>query len=129
MNHRNTLFAAAVLGLTGVGMGAFGAHALREWLTERGMTSAWETGARYQLVHAVALVALAGWMRGAAGVAQTRASRAAAAWCVGTVIFSGSLYGLAAGGPRWLGMVTPLGGVALLLGWAMVAHAAISKES
>ena len=129
MNHRTTLLAAGLLGATGVGFGAFGAHALREFLLERGMTSAWDTGARYQLLHAVALLAAAAWQRSAQGAVLRRVSAAALCWCAGIVLFSGSLYGLAAGGPHWLGPVTPLGGLALLAGWLCVASAAWVKES
>lgn len=70
MNHRTTLLAAGLLGATGVAAGAFGAHALRDFLLERGMTSAWETAARYQLVHAIALLAVAAWTRSAPGAAH-----------------------------------------------------------
>src|SRR5437588_445175 len=111
--------AAGVLGLTGVALGAMGAHALAETLTARGMEHAWETGARYHLFHAVALLALGAWSRG--GTAATiPLGWAARLWTLGVVLFSGSLYGLALGGPRWLGPVTPLGGVALLGGWVAV---------
>ena len=129
MNHRTTLLAAGLLGATGVGLGAFGAHALRDFLLERGMTSAWETAGRYQLIHAVVLVAAAAWSRSSQGVVQRRLSLASVCWTVGTVLFSGSLYALALGGPRWLGPVTPLGGLALLAGWLCVVAAALPKES
>lgn len=128
MNPRSILLAAAFFGATGVALGAFGAHALREWLVTRGMTIPWETAARYQLFHAVALVGLAAWARSAAGAARARAGWAALAWCLGIVLFCGSLYGLAAGGPRWLGPVTPLGGIAFLVGWAGLAAAAWAQE-
>lgn len=128
MNYRSTLLTAAILGLTGVALGAFGAHALKEWLLERGMTVPWETAARYQLIHAVALVGLAAWMRSVTGTALKRASWAALGWTIGAVLFCGSLYGLAAGGPRWLGPVTPLGGIAFLIGWACLGASALAKE-
>ena len=129
MNHRTTLFAAGLLGATGVAFGALGAHALRDFLLERGMTVAWETGARYHLFHAVALLGAGAWLRSAEGAVQRRLSWAAICWCVGTVLFSGSLYGLAAGGPPWLGPVTPLGGLILIAGWLWVVAAALAKES
>lgn len=129
MNHRTTLLAAGLLGATGVAAGAFGAHALRDFLLERGMTSAWETAARYQLVHAIALLAVAAWTRSAPGAAPRRLAWAATCWTVGIVLFSGSLYVLAAGGPRWLGPVTPLGGLALMAGWICVVASAWAKES
>jgi uncharacterized membrane protein YgdD (TMEM256/DUF423 family) len=122
------LLAAGILGLTGVSLGAMGAHALKATLLERGMSQAWETGARYHMFHAVALLGLAGWARAAAenqNVAVT--SWIARLWCAGTVLFSGSLYWLAVGGPRWLGPITPFGGVALMAGWLLVMFAAVRK--
>ena len=129
MNHRSTLLAAGLLGATGVGLGAFGAHALRDLLLERGMTSAWETAARYQLLHAVVLFAAAGWLRSSQGSVQKRVSLASTCWIIGTVLFSGSLYILALDGPRWVGPVTPLGGLGLLAGWICVMGAGLAKES
>ena len=123
------LLAAGVLGLTGVAIGAFGAHALKATLFERGMMQAWETGSRYHLFHAVALVGVAAWTRAARGSNDARLMFwAARLWCVGLVLFSGSLYWLALGGPRWLGPVTPFGGVALMAGWLLLAVAAFSKR-
>ena len=130
MNHRTTLLAAGLLGATGVAFGAFGAHALRDFLLERGSSSAWDTAARYQLLHAVALLAAATWQRQAPlGAAQSRVAWAAACWCAGTVLFCGSLYIFAVGGPRWLVYVTPLGGLALLAGWLCLTAAAFAKET
>ena len=128
MNHRTTLLAAGLFGLTGVALGAFGAHALRETLLERGMTTAWETAARYQLVHAVALFAAAAWQNTSQGTVQKRLNIASISWTVGRVLFSGSLSLLALGGPRWLGPVTPFGGLALLAGWLAVVAAALAKD-
>ena len=101
-------------GLTGVALGAFGAHALKTRLTPE-LLATFEVGVRYQLIHALALLAVA-W-------ACTRwpGKRAhAAGWLfvVGTLLFSGSLYALSSSGLRGLGVVTPIGGVALLAGWA-----------
>ena len=129
MNHRSTLLPAGLFGATGVAFGAFGAHALREWLLERGTTVAWETAARYQLLHAVALAGAAAWLRQATGASHRRVGWAALCWVIGIVLFCGSLYGLAAGGPRWLGPVTPFGGLALLAGWLSLSAAAFAKES
>jgi len=125
---RGPLLAAGALGLTGVALGALGAHALAPALAERGMAHAWETGARYHITHAIALLALAVWLRGANDVFISPMLWAARLWTIGTILFSGSLYGIALGGPRWLGPITPLGGVALLLGWCFVIAAAFVKE-
>ena len=110
----------AVAGLTGVAAGAFGAHALRHRLATD-LLEIYETAVRYQLIHALALLA-AGWASGRwPGAAST-----AAGWLfvAGMLVFSGSLYILALSGARWLGAVTPLGGLALLGGWLCLILAA-----
>ena len=125
MNHRSALYVAGLFGATGVAAGAFGAHALKAFLLAQGTLDTWQTAAHYQLVHAVALFALAGWHRGETdAIAALRATWAARCWTTGILLFSGSLYGLAAGGPRWLGPVTPLGGLALIAGWFWLVAAA-----
>ena len=103
---------AAVFGFLGVASGAFGAHALRARLAAEQL-AAWETAVHYQLFHAVALLAL-----GLYGAATAR-PLGATPWLFGAgiVCFSGSIYGLVLGGPRILGPVTPLGGLALIAGW------------
>lgn len=125
---RRTFLFAAFFGLTGVALGAFGAHGLAAKLTEAGMTHAWETAARYHLLSALALLGAGAWARLAPAAAIYRICWVTRLWGMGTILFSGSLYGLALGGPRWLGPITPLGGVLLLLGWAVVAAAALAKE-
>ena len=128
-NHRTPLLAAGILGLTGVAFGAMGAHALKATLVERGMTQAWETAARYHIFHAIALLGLAAWVRCNPGGRDARLMcRAAHGWWVGTVLFSGSLYWLALGGPRWLGPVTPFGGLILMVGWLLVIVAALQRR-
>ena len=108
----------AVSALIAVAAGAFGAHALRSRL-EPASLAVFETGARYQMYHALALVAAA------FALSQWPASRLAvwAGWLfvAGTILFSGSLYLLALSGVRWLGAITPLGGVAFMLGWLCLA--------
>jgi uncharacterized membrane protein YgdD (TMEM256/DUF423 family) len=125
---RGPLLAAAVFGLTGVALGAFGAHGLAAKLAASGMTNAWESAARYQMLHALALFGAAVWLRSAGDQAGGFMAWASRCWSVGILLFSGSLYWLALGGPKWLGPVTPLGGVAFLVGWACVAAAAFAKE-
>lgn len=117
--------AAAVLGFIGVALGAAGAHGkLHDALVASGSLENWKTAVLYQLVHAVALLALAGW-RGAAPAGPS--GKVALLWAIGVVCFSGSIYVLALGGPRFLGPVTPLGGVAFLAGWAMLGWAALKR--
>jgi uncharacterized membrane protein YgdD (TMEM256/DUF423 family) len=106
-------------GFLGVGLGAFGAHALRSRL-DADLLAIFEVGVRYQMYHAFALLAVA-W-------ACTRwpgAILAASGWLfvAGTVLFSGTLYALSLSGARWLGAITPLGGLALLAGWLCLAWA------
>ena len=107
----------AALGLTGVALGAFGAHALRDRLAGSGM-EIWRTATLYHLIHAVALVAVA------LSADRLRAARAVC-WLFagGIVVFAGSLYLLALTGVRWLGAITPLGGAAFLAGWLILAVA------
>ena len=110
----------AVLGLVGVGLGAFGAHALRATLSEADL-AIFETGVRYQMYHALALLGVAwAWTR------WPETAVVVAGWCfvAGVVVFSGSLYTLVLSGQRWLGAVTPVGGVAFLVGWGLLAFAA-----
>jgi uncharacterized membrane protein YgdD (TMEM256/DUF423 family) len=112
---------AALAGFIGVALGAFGAHGLRGRLTPD-MLGVFETGVRYQLIHAVALLAVAGLMDRLSGSLVT-----AAGWLflAGMVLFSGSLYLLALTGITILGAITPIGGLAFLAGWACLAFAAI----
>lgn len=93
-------------------LGAFGAHGLRGRLAAERLAS-WETAVQYHLLHALALLALALFER-ASGRTVTLP---AALFAAGVLLFSGSIYLLALGGPRWLGPVTPLGGLALVAGW------------
>ena len=103
-----------------VALGAFGAHALKARLSPE-MLAAYETGVRYQMFHALALLAVA-W----AATRWPGAATTSAGWLfvAGTLLFSGSLYALSLTGVRSVGAVTPLGGVAWLIGWACLAWAA-----
>ena len=103
-----------------VAAGAFGAHGLRERLSPD-LLAIFETGARYQMYHALALLVVAL----VAGRVPSAAATAAG-WCfvAGILVFSGSLYVLALSGVRWLGAITPICGVAFLVGWVLLAVAA-----
>ncbi len=122
---RFSLISAAILGFTGVALGAFGAHALHETLLVRGTLNAWKTGVLYQLVHAVALIGVAAMIPSAETATRRYLGWVARLWVVGVILFSGSLYILALGGPGILGPITPLGGVALMLGWIVILIAGI----
>jgi uncharacterized membrane protein YgdD (TMEM256/DUF423 family) len=111
----------ALSALIGVAAGAFGAHSLRDRLAPE-MLAVFETGVRYQMYHALALLAVAWaasrWPGGATSLAG---------WLMvaGTVLFSGSLYALSLSGARVLGAITPLGGLAWLAGWALLAYSVL----
>lgn len=104
---------SALAGFAGVGLGAFGAHQWRAVLGERHSTETWKTAVLYHLAHAVILLILA-----------TRPQFRPGAWAafaVGIVLFSGSLYALALGAPRWTGAITPVGGLCFLGGYLALA--------
>ena len=121
MTARAALTLAAILMFAAVAAGAFGAHALKSRLGED-LLGVWQTAVQYHAWHALGL--------GLVGLllvhVPDRAGLAFAGWCflAGIVLFSGSLYALALTGQRALGVVTPVGGVAFLLGWAAFAWAA-----
>lgn len=112
------LLLSALCGFTSVALGAFAAHGLRERL-EPALLAVFQTGVQYQMYHALALLGIALWLR----TVGSNFWLSAAGWLfiLGVVLFSGSLYALAFGAPRWLGPVTPLGGLCFLLGWAALA--------
>ena len=109
----------SVFGCLGVALGAFGAHGLKNVLDAREL-DIFETGVRYQMYHAFAIIVV--------GVVLSRVDSSLiryAGWSFvsGIVIFSGSLYTLTLSGQRWLGAITPLGGLALIVGWLLLAYA------
>lgn len=117
------LFLAGVSGFLGVGIGAFGAHALKDKLTPE-MAATFQTGVQYHLIHTLALfgVGLLVLLMPQASLART------SGWLftAGIVLFSGSLYTLALSGVRWLGAITPLGGLCFLAAWGILAWLALS---
>ncbi len=115
--HRALWTAGSLLALTAVAAGAFGAHGLRARLPEN-LLAAFETGARYQMYHALAVLVVA---LAASRTADGLLPLAGWLFVSGCVVFSGSLYLLALTGTRWLGAVTPLGGLCFLAGWALLA--------
>lgn len=106
----------SLFALLAVGLGAFGAHSLQGSFAS-GMAEVYETGVRYQFYHALGLFAVA------LAIGYWRAPSAAiAGWLfvVGIILFSGSLYLLSVTGTRWIGIVTPFGGLAFLAGWVIL---------
>lgn len=104
-----------------VAAGAFGAHAL-EGRVPSDRLATFDLAARYQMYHALALLAVAWATTRWPGTAPTAAGWA---FVLGIVIFPGTLYGIGLGGPRWLGAITPIGGTAFLVGWALLAWTAL----
>ena len=112
----------ALFALLAVILGAFGAHALKATLIANDSASTWETAVRYQMWHALALLLLSVMNE------QRALPRSIGAFLIGGVLlFSGSLYPLALGGPSWLGPITPLGGLCLIIGWILLARSCITK--
>lgn len=123
MSHdpaRISIGAGAIAGAVAVALGAFGAHALRGMLDVVALAT-WHTAVDYQFWHALALVATGLLLQRR----DDRALKVAAfAFALGIVLFCVSLYALALGAPRWIGAITPLGGVAFIAGWlALALHA------
>jgi uncharacterized membrane protein YgdD (TMEM256/DUF423 family) len=121
--HRLFVTVASASGFLAVALGAFGAHGLSTRLAPLADGAQrlewWKTAALYHLTHALALALAAGLL------GNTRAGRVACiAFCIGTLLFSGSLYAMTLTGARWLGAVTPLGGLSLLVGWGALTVAA-----
>jgi uncharacterized membrane protein YgdD (TMEM256/DUF423 family) len=120
MPRRIWMMLAAISGFVAVAVGAFAAHgvsdpAAKEWL---------KTGASYGFMHSMTTFACATFMQ----IGARRARFAPALFLPGVVLFSGSLYALAAGAPRWVGAITPLGGLLFLAGWATLAWAALEID-
>ena len=120
LNRRILLGLAALSGLTPVALGAFAAHGVTD-----PQAQAWlKTGANYQIVHALAaFAALTALPRG-----DRPAMVAAALFLIGALVFSGTLYAMALGAPRWLGAVTPVGGLTLMAGWVALAWGAFRSD-
>jgi len=116
---------AGVFGFLGVATGAFGAHALKARLAADALQT-WTLGSRYVMVHAAVLL-------GVAILSELRPSTALtiSGWCfvVGMCIFGGTLWTLSFTGIKWLGAITPIGGTALLVGWALLAWAGFTGRS
>jgi uncharacterized membrane protein YgdD (TMEM256/DUF423 family) len=112
---------AAVLGLLAVALGAFGAHGLKDVLARNATAAIWEKAVFYHFIHAVMLFILA-----------TRAHLHTGPWMaflIGILVFSGSLYVMAFTNVRWLGAITPIGGMSFIVGWLWLAIAPFAKST
>ncbi|HNP60179.1 MAG TPA: DUF423 domain-containing protein [Nitrospirales bacterium] len=115
---RQILMSGALMAFLGVAIGAFGAHGLKPFLSEQ-MLAAFETGVRYHLIHALAIL---GAGLSLANVPLRQFRWAGWAFSLGIVLFSGSLYVMSISGVRGLGIITPLGGLCFLVGWGLLAR-------
>lgn len=125
MTARGWLVSGAGLGAAAIAAGAFGAHALKGRIAPP-LVDVFETAARYHLVHAVVLLVV-----GLLAADRPRSTALqVAGWSLasGVVVFSGSLYAMALSGQRWLGALTPVGGLALIAGWLALAAAAVARS-
>ena len=122
MTHQYRLL-GSILAFSAVLFGAFGAHALKETLSAHDSVQTWETAVRYQMWHALALILLS-----INGLSNPIPKMTGPCFVVGSLLFSGSLYGLALDGPKWLGPVTPLGGLCLMIGWLLLAHSSFNNK-
>jgi uncharacterized membrane protein YgdD (TMEM256/DUF423 family) len=122
---RNFLLTAAVLGFFGVALGAFGAHGLQATLDANGRAGTFDTASRYHLLHAIMLIGIA-WVTTQVKTDEQRRWINRSGWLIaaGTIIFSGSLYVLAIFNLSIMGAIAPIGGLALLAGWACLGLAA-----
>ncbi len=120
MKSQTAFRLSAVLGFLAVALGAFGAHGLHDVLEKNGRLATWETAVLYHLTHALVLLV----------IATLRPPRLTA-WrlmLAGVIIFSGTLYALALTNVKWLGAITPIGGVCLLAGWLALAFGKVREE-
>ena len=124
INHKYRLL-GSILAFSAVLFGAFGAHALKETLSAHDSIQTWETAVRYQMWHALALILLS--------IISLKHSitkkMIGPCFAIGTILFSGSLYGLALDGPKWLGPITPLGGLSLMIGWLLLAYSSLKNKA
>jgi uncharacterized membrane protein YgdD (TMEM256/DUF423 family) len=113
MNSKTLLRISAIIGCLAVVLGAFGAHGLEKTLEANDQGATWETAVFYHFIHAIML-----WI-----VADRAKVHRGAWWCffIGILIFSGTLYTLSLTNIKWLGAITPFGGLSLIIGWAMLA--------
>jgi uncharacterized membrane protein YgdD (TMEM256/DUF423 family) len=126
MNAKQIIQTSAIFGAIAVGIGAFGAHGLKDILAETGRLDTFETAVKYHFYHALGL-----FLIGILALVKPnwkQLSTAAILMIIGILIFSGSLYILSLTGITWLGAITPLGGVALILGWGFL-FLAVTKNS
>jgi uncharacterized membrane protein YgdD (TMEM256/DUF423 family) len=122
ITHKYRLL-GSILALSAVLFGAFGAHTLKETLSAHDSIQTWETAVRYQMWHALALMLLS-----INDLSNNLPKMTGPCFVIGSLLFSGSLYGLALDGPKWLGPITPLGGLCLMIGWALLVYSSLKNR-
>ena len=120
---QNYKLLGSILAFSAVLFGAFGAHALKETLSAHDSIQTWETAVRYQMWHSIALILLS-----MISLSNPIPKITGPCFAIGTLLFSGSLYGLALNGPKWLGPITPLGGLSLMIGWLLLAYSCFKNK-
>lgn len=126
MNSKQIIQVAAFFGMLAVGIGAFGAHGLKDILEETGRSETFETGVKYHFYHSLALFLIG--ILASLKPAFKRLNGAAISMIIGILVFSGSLYLLSLTGLTWLGAITPLGGLAFIVGWILIFLAASKSD-
>ena len=121
MTGKTVIILAAILGALSVGIGAFGAHGLEATLTANNRADTFETAIKYQFYHTIALFLMGILML---NYDQSQFNVAAICFIVGIAVFSGSLYTLSLTNMTWLGAITPIGGLAFIIGWVFLAFGA-----
>lgn len=125
MNCARVFFAlGCASALVAIGTGAFGVHFLRRTVAESAL-EVWRTAANYQMIHGIGLILVA---LASDRIAKGAVCLAGGLFVFGTIVFSGSLYALSALGLRWLGAITPIGGLALMMGWGILATAGLQSR-
>lgn len=126
MSASLSLALGAIGGAISVALGAFGAHSLKTTLSAESL-AVFQTGVHYQIIHSLALIAVGLWLERHPDLMLLRYATLALA--LGILFFSGSLYALALGGPRWLGPITPIGGTLFIAGWLLLAATAVRQSA
>lgn len=124
MKNNTIILSGSILMFFAIGVGAFGAHAWESILAKHATEDVFATASQYHFIHALALL----WLGIYGKVMNSKMIAAAIVMILGTLVFSGSLYCLSLSGIRWLGAVTPVGGVLLLISWAMIIWMLFKKQ-
>ena len=131
MLRNNFIFWGAILGGFAVAIGAFGAHALKDWLISIGQVETFQTASKYHFYHTLSIILIGILLK--LNIGNFTKRRKALTWAAnlhlfGTLIFSGTLYLLCLTNIKWLGAITPIGGILLIIGWVLFAISALGRK-